>query len=88
MRAKLTPQDECVFQHIVAFDFAHQRLPTLKELCFYTGMMRGQVNRHLARLVETGYLLALPHGTIHYAIIDPTRTIQHLPEQLVEESAA
>lgn len=83
----VTELDQEVFHHIVAFEFAHQRMPTLKELCFYTCMSHGQLNRHLARMVEDGRLLELPRGTIHYAIVNPERTIQPVPAHLAEDAA-
>lgn len=82
---KLTEQDHHVFHHIVAFEFAHQRMPTRKELLFYTKISHGQLYRHLDRLVEFGLLQKLPLGTLDYAIINPERTIQSVPEHLKKD---
>lgn len=79
-QTSLTKQDKEVFDHIVAFEFAHQRMPTRKELLFYTGISHGQLSRNLNRLAELGLLQKLPLGTIDYAIVNPERTIQAVPD--------
>lgn len=79
MSEKSTPLDQEVMHHILACEFRFGRMPTMKELCFYLNMSHGQLQRHLKRLADNGKLLPLPLGTIHYAIIDPTKATEISP---------
>lgn len=61
---KITSQDKFVLHHILAHEFVTGRMPTMKDLIFYTKLCRGTLCRHLGNLERAGELERFPRGTL------------------------